>query len=378
MEPQFNVSKFEQMIGIFSPILRFVSFYILAPVLSVVEFISILFHTLLRIVLLPFNPPLRVHRPTASFHPVVLITGCSSGVGKELALQLAQRGYKVFAGIRKIEDTDSLHKEWLALKGKDKDEQLLEAVILDVTDFATIASTHEFIEKYINENKSALAAIINNAGLAEVSPMELADVQPVFDVNYFGPIALTRSFLPLLKTHQGRVINIGSSGAWFLGPGFGAYCSSKAAFETAMRVWRMELDIWRVPVVIVEPGLMGTKLWERGIENFKEYFEDETATTVTTSTSPSTETSPTPPIPVNREELRKAYARMMTKIYLAAHLPKEVGQPASNTADVTVHALTSIWPKRKYLVGLDARISALLFSLLPEGLVDWVLVTLLT
>ncbi|MGB5289576.1 MAG: SDR family NAD(P)-dependent oxidoreductase, partial [Ignavibacteriaceae bacterium] len=128
----------------------------------------------------------------------VLITGASSGIGKACALYLDEMGYKVFAGVRIQVDADNLKKE---ASGN------LESVILDVTNSQSIKDTANYICQQTNGN---LYGLVNNAGIGrggalEVTPMD--EIRKLMEVNLFGILEVTQSFIPMLRKSKGRIIN---------------------------------------------------------------------------------------------------------------------------------------------------------------------------
>ena len=143
----------------------------------------------------------------------VLISGCSTGIGRASALRLATAGWRVFAGVRKQEDADSI-----AAEGSDG----LIPVILDVADSASIDLVRERVER---ECPGGLHGLVNNAGVAYSGPLEfvpLDDFRRQLEVNLIGHLAMTQAFVPALRSTRGRIVNVTSIGgvvaAPFLGP----------------------------------------------------------------------------------------------------------------------------------------------------------------
>jgi NAD(P)-dependent dehydrogenase (short-subunit alcohol dehydrogenase family) len=169
----------------------------------------------------------------------VLITGASTGIGRAIALHLDQLGWKVFAGVRKPADAEALQKE-----GSDA----LRALILDVTDGATIASAIREVEGGAGE----LDALVNNAGITVNGPMEFIPMEGLrrqMEVNFFGVVAMTQAALPLIRKTTGRIVHIGSIGGRQAAPILGPYAASKYAIEAIGEAQRRELPItaisWR-------------------------------------------------------------------------------------------------------------------------------------
>jgi len=173
---------------------------------------------------------------------VCLITGCSTGIGKSMARQLAAKGYTVYAGVRNI---DSL----ATLKGEN-----FIPVKLDVND-------NQQIEKTINtikQQSGQLDLLINNAGFGAMGPVAevpLEQIKSQFSTNVFAPVALTQAALPLLvKSKHAQVVNIGSVAGVFTIPFSGVYGASKAALHAISDVLRMELKPFNIHVMTVYPG----------------------------------------------------------------------------------------------------------------------------
>ncbi len=176
----------------------------------------------------------------------VLITGCSTGIGRALALEFHNRGYKVWATAR---STDKLAS--LATKG-------IHTLQLDVTCAEDIKTTLQTI----TSEDGRLDYLINNAGYGAMGPLiEVTDeeLKLQFETNVFAPINLSRAFLPLLKQkNSGTIVNIGSVSGVMATPFSGAYCASKAAINTLSDVLRMELKPLGIKVVTVQPGAIAS------------------------------------------------------------------------------------------------------------------------
>jgi short-subunit dehydrogenase len=173
---------------------------------------------------------------------ICLITGCSTGIGKSMALQLAKRGYTVYAGVRNI---DSLTAQA---------SQSLVPVRLDVNDQHDIDRVIDTITKQSGQ----LDLLINNAGFGAMGPVAEVPIEQIksqFSTNVFAPIALTQAALPLLiKSSHAQVVNIGSVAGVFTIPFSGVYGASKAALHAITDVLRMELKPFNIHVMTVYPG----------------------------------------------------------------------------------------------------------------------------
>lgn len=174
--------------------------------------------------------------------PVVLITGCSSGIGRALAEEFLRRGQPVVATARRSADLAPL-----AALGAT-------VAALDITD----REAAENLLAVLAADGIEIDMLVNNAGFGAMGPLaEITDAQwqRQFDVNLFAPMALTRLVLPrMIARRTGCIVNIGSISGEVPTPFSGAYCASKAAFNAASDVLRMELAPFGVKVVSVLPG----------------------------------------------------------------------------------------------------------------------------
>ncbi|MEJ2130582.1 MAG: SDR family NAD(P)-dependent oxidoreductase [Gammaproteobacteria bacterium] len=134
----------------------------------------------------------------------VLISGASTGIGRASALRLDRAGWRVFAGVRRAEDGETLKAE-----GTER----LTPVILDVTQAQTIDGVHQELRAAVGH--AGLAGLVNNAGIAIGGPVEvvsLDEYREAMEVNYFGHIAVTQKFLPMVRKARGRIVYTGSVG----------------------------------------------------------------------------------------------------------------------------------------------------------------------
>lgn len=179
---------------------------------------------------------------------VVLITGCSSGIGRELSLILADKGYEVIATAR---DVTALEDLPVSLK-----------LQLDVTNKESISqAVKEVISKY-----QRVDILINNAGYSVRGALEeisLESIKSMFDVNVYGIVNVIQSVVPMMRKNQcGRIINIGSISGKFTQPINGAYCASKHALEAISDALRYELHNHNIQVTVIEPGPIQTNFFK--------------------------------------------------------------------------------------------------------------------
>ncbi|HZJ10623.1 MAG TPA: SDR family NAD(P)-dependent oxidoreductase, partial [Trueperaceae bacterium] len=198
----------------------------------------------------------------------VLVTGASSGIGKAVALYLAERGVHVYAGVRTQEAAEAL----VAARGDDAmSNGLIEPLMLDVTDGAQIADAVGAVSAASATLR--LDGIVNNAGIAVAGPMEflpLEDLRRQFEVNVLGHVAVTQAFLPLLRRSHGRIVFIGAVSGHVSSRLLGAYAASKFALEAVADALRLELHEWGLKVSVVEPGRVPTPIWSTSIDKGRE------------------------------------------------------------------------------------------------------------
>ena len=265
----------------------------------------------------------------------VLITGCSTGLGRSTALMLAASGWRVFAGVRKTADAKSLQAEA---------EGELVPLQFDVAKPDSLAQAIETLRK---ETGGELHGLINNAGVYLGGPLELMkpeEIELTFAVNVTGLLAVTRSCLPMLRAAEGRIVNVSSISGLIAMPGVSVYAGSKHAVEAITDALRIELHPFGVKVVAVEPGGIKTPIWDKGAKRDQEAADDAATA-----------------------ELRKAYAPLLKLLHKLNAKPG--GLPPEDVAKVVIEALESDRPKNRYLVGKDAKSLALLRRL-PDALRD--------
>ncbi|XP_074659878.1 retinol dehydrogenase 7-like [Tubulanus polymorphus] len=183
----------------------------------------------------------------------VLITGCDSGFGYELAKKLDSIGMTVFAGCLNIEGVGAMNL-------KQTCSNKLEIVQLDVMKQDQIEAVFDIISK----KSTGLWGLVNNAGIFQVGPIEMTSqeiiVKKVFDINFHGMVRTVRTFLPLLRQSRGRIVNMSSFTGRVPMEEFGVYVASKYAIEGYSDVLRLEMKKFGVKVSLVEPGGYKTNL----------------------------------------------------------------------------------------------------------------------
>jgi len=188
----------------------------------------------------------------------VLITGCSSGIGRATAAAFLDADWTVYATAR---DTDDI--EDLADVGAKTQE-------LDVTEQDDVDAA---IDRVIEED-GHINCLVNNAGYGKFGPMEnvsTEDLHHQFDVNVYGPYRLARAALPHMREQgEGTIINLSSVAGKIASPGQGAYSGSKFALEGISDSMRLELAEHGVDVVVIEPGPVQTNFDDRATEELDE------------------------------------------------------------------------------------------------------------
>ncbi|TDC91343.1 oxidoreductase [Actinomadura sp. 7K507] len=185
---------------------------------------------------------------------VWLITGCSTGFGRELALAALARGDRVMATARR---PDRLADLVAAGGGR------VRTARLDVTQEEQVTAA---VAQTLAEFGRA-DVVVNNAGhgsVGAVEELDLADLRALMDVMFFGAVAVTKAVMPLLRAQrQGAIVQISSMGGQLSMPGFGAYCSAKFALEGLSEALAAEVAPFGIRVLIVEPGSFRTEFGGR-------------------------------------------------------------------------------------------------------------------
>ena len=177
----------------------------------------------------------------------VLITGCSTGIGRATAERLRGAGHAVYATARNPETLADLEAKGCV------------TLVLDVTDEASMMAAVDRIE----EEAGGIGALVNNAGYSQSGAIETVEMEAVrrqFETNVFGLIRMTQLVLPgMRKRGTGRIVNISSMGANFTFPGGGVYHATKYAVEAISDALRFEVAGFGIEVVVIQPGAIRTE-----------------------------------------------------------------------------------------------------------------------
>jgi NAD(P)-dependent dehydrogenase (short-subunit alcohol dehydrogenase family) len=260
----------------------------------------------------------------------VVVTGASTGIGRETARRLAASGFRVFGTVRR--ETDAL-----AL-----DEDGVEPVRMDVTDPATIAAARDAVLAALGD--TPLVGLVNNAGVPAAGPLELLpleELRQVLAVNVVGVIAVTQAFLPALRRSGGRILNMSSVSGRIAMPFAGPYAASKFALEALSDSLRRELLGSGVRVILIEPGSIRTPIWDKVQAPGKLERYDGTS-----------------------------YAAALPLVRQQALAGVEKGLPASAVADAVLRALTARRPPARIPV-VKRKLRFRLIPLLPDWVLDW-------
>jgi len=186
----------------------------------------------------------------AEVSKAVLITGCSSGIGRATARRLASHGWTVYATARRLESIADLEAAGCR------------TLALDVTDEDSMAAAVATVE----ETHGAVGVLINNAGYSQSGAIETVPMEAVrrqFETNVFGLVRLTQLVLPKMRDQRwGKVVNLGSMGGKLVFPGGGFYHATKHALEAISDALRFEVRGFGIDVILLEPGLITTEFGE--------------------------------------------------------------------------------------------------------------------
>jgi NAD(P)-dependent dehydrogenase (short-subunit alcohol dehydrogenase family) len=181
---------------------------------------------------------------------VVLVTGCSTGIGRATAERLARAGHTVYATARRPESIKELERHGCR------------TLALDVTSEDSMSAAVAAVE----EAEGAVGVLVNNAGYSQngaVETVPLADVRAQFETNVFGLLRMCQLVLPGMRRRgAGRIVNISSMGGRLTFPGGGIYHATKHAVEAISDAMRFEVSGFGIQVVVIEPGIIRSSFGE--------------------------------------------------------------------------------------------------------------------
>ncbi|CAF3005315.1 unnamed protein product [Rotaria socialis] len=273
----------------------------------------------------------------------VLISGCDTGFGHALAIELDKQGFNVLAGVYVNDNIISL-----------KNELSSNATVfrLDITKDEDINSVYALVEKKTN----TLHALVNNAGIAISGYIDWNTsefLRKTMDVNFFGHVAMTKKLLPLLiSKRDSRVINICSVAGFLAPPCLSAYSASKYALESFSDCLRREMAPWGLRVSTIEPGFMRTPILESTSISFEDLWS-----------SLSKDVQMRWGEDFVKEKLSKKATSLLIKY---AENPMKVVRALQ-------HAIINTKPSIRYRPGWQSSFIFSPVSMMPAWITDWIL-----
>lgn len=262
--------------------------------------------------------------------PTVLITGAGRGIGRATALRLVDKGWTVYAGVRREQDAPALR------------EAGAEPVVLDVTDAGQVAALEQALP-------SRLDAVVNNAGVVVSGPVEglpLEEWRRQLEVNFVGQVAVTQAVLGRLRASRGRVVFVSSLSGRVATPMTGAYNASKFALEAMADALRLEVRPWGIRVVLIEPAQTDTDLWRDAHAALDADIE---------RLAPAQ---------------RALYAGHIEGARRMIPRSQKLATPVDGVAAAIERALTARRPRARYVVGLSPQIQDVLARVTPTPVLD--------
>ncbi|XP_030811935.1 estradiol 17-beta-dehydrogenase 2 isoform X1 [Camarhynchus parvulus] len=277
----------------------------------------------------------------------VLITGSDTGIGHALAKHLDSLGFVVFAGV--------LNKDGPgAAELRRSCSQRLSVLQLDITNTTQVKEAYLTVSEKVQN--AGLWGVVNNAGIlgfpADGELLPMSTYRHCMEVNFFGAVEVSKTFLPLLRKSQGRLVNMSSMAGGIPLPRYAAYGASKAALSMFSGVMRQELSKWGIKVMAIHPsgfrtGIEGTaEQWDR---QEKELMENLPADT------------------------RQAYGEeylLGLRNYLL-HLPSHCAPDLSPVLGSVLHALLARRPQGLYTPGKGAYVPLCIFCCFPLWFYDF-------
>ena len=268
-----------------------------------------------------------------------MITGCSSGIGFNAAIELRKRNWRVLATCRQRSDCAKLISEGL------------ETFPLDLSDEKSIIDA---VAKVKDKTSGSLDAIFNNGAFmlpGAVEDLKRNAIREIFEVNVFGQIDLTNRCLPLLlKSQDPRVVNSSSVLGFASLPYRGAYNATKFALEAFTDAFRREHLNEIIKFILIEPGPISTKIRENAIPRFEKWIDWENS------------------------RRRAFYEKILIKrLYNPSQKKDRFEQTPLHVTKKLIHALESSNPRARYFVTKPTYVASLITRLLPTKLQDLLL-----
>ena len=267
----------------------------------------------------------------------ILITGCSTGIGKCVAYGLHQRGYRVFASVRNPDDLAAFEKAGI------------ECLVLDYCDSASIKTA---VEQVLDKTDGHLYALFNNGAYGQPGACEDLSREAIrqqFETNVFGWMELTNLVIPVMRAQgYGRIIQNSSVLGFVTMPMRGAYNASKFAIEGFSDTMRLELAGTDIHVSLIEPGPIESEFRSNAYRAFQQHIEIDNS--------------------VHRERYKKMIER-----YETSGKVQPFTLPPEAVLKRVVHALESKRPKIRYPVTLPTYLFAWLKRMMSDRMLDRIL-----
>lgn len=227
---------------------------------------------------------------------VVLVTGCSSGIGLATSVLLAKHNYKVYATMRDLSKKDKLEET-----AKEANVSL-EILQLDVTDDISVKNA----VKHITDKEGRIDILINNAAYGlrgTIENVTIDEVKQQFDTNFFGALRVTQQILPHMRQQKsGHIINISSVAGVRGNPYSDIYCATKFAVEAVSESMAPVISLWNIKVTLIEPGPVATDFPVRSLKYGARLGENENP----------------------YKEVRDAMKRLLEERFKTAQKPEEI------------------------------------------------------
>ena len=265
----------------------------------------------------------------------VLVTGCSSGIGKATAQHLAARGWTVYATARRPETLTDLEAAGCR------------TLALDVTDEASMQAAVEAV----TAAEGAVGVLVNNAGYSQSGAIESVPMERVraqFETNVFGLVRMCQLVLPGMREQRwGKIVNLSSMGGRFTFPGGGFYHATKYAVEAISDALRFEVRGFGVDVILIEPGLIRTSFGDTAVHGVSEAI----------------------PTDGPYAEFNTAVATATANVYDNGPLAR-LGGPPDAVAKKIAKAITATRPRARYTVTASARALIGQHAVMPDSAWD--------
>lgn len=269
----------------------------------------------------------------------ILITGCSSGIGYEVAHGLQRAGWRVFATCRQQKDVERLQAEGL------------ESIRLDYSDETSIRIALDWV---LEQTGGTLDALYNNGAFAcpgATEDLPRAALREIFEVNVFGYHDLTRLVIPVMRAQgHGHIINCSSILGLVVAPWRGAYNTTKFALEGLTDTLRIEMRDTNIKVVLLEPGPVTSDIRKKSIPHFDKWIDWE-----------------------NSPRAQQYRDKLLPRLHAKKTGKDPFELPASAVTGKLLKILATANPKPRYYITTATYIMGALRRALPSRALDWIL-----